>query len=386
MHFDVYLQNLKTKKTMANKNLHDRPFDEGTITKLEIFENYAKEWLPTFIMSCPDKDLWIFDFFAGPGRDKRGIAGSPIRTLQQIKAQSGNIFQKRCRLHVCLNEFDSAKVNTLKQCCEQFINDNPELSRLRDKYLFLDYQNEDFAKLFHNYYGIMYSNPSLVFLDQNGMKFLAEKYLSSLDSLPHIDFLYYLSSSYFNRFGDTPAFQTNMKIDMEKVRQNPYKYIHRSILEQIKEHLPQGSSLKLYPFTIKKGPNIYGIIFGAKHPLAVDKFLRTAWRKNSINGEANFDIDDDTNKNQLDIFGKTRQTKIESFQSELRRQVLNGFLKTNKDVFDYTLEQGHISQHASDELKKMKKEDLIDYEERTPLVNYNNVYKERRIISYKIKK
>lgn len=35
---------------MGTKNLHDKAFDDTTITKLEIFENYTKEWLPTFIM------------------------------------------------------------------------------------------------------------------------------------------------------------------------------------------------------------------------------------------------------------------------------------------------------------------------------------------------
>ena len=33
-------------------DLHRHPFDEGTITKLEIFEAYTKEWLPVFVM-CP---------------------------------------------------------------------------------------------------------------------------------------------------------------------------------------------------------------------------------------------------------------------------------------------------------------------------------------------
>jgi hypothetical protein len=28
---------------MPRKGLHEKPFDEGTITKLEIFENYAKD-------------------------------------------------------------------------------------------------------------------------------------------------------------------------------------------------------------------------------------------------------------------------------------------------------------------------------------------------------
>lgn len=369
---------------MAIKNLHEHPFVEETIVKLEIFEDYLKEWLPTFVMSRANADIWIFDFFAGPGKDTAGIAGSPLRILQQIKAQSGNIFQKKCRVNVCLNEYNSAKFTTLKQCCEQYIESDDELCRLYGKYLSLKFHNEDFAELFPQYYNIIHSYPSLVFLDQNGMKFLADKYLSDLERLPHTDFLYFLSSSYFIRFGDTPAFQTNMKIDMEKIRQNPYKYVHRSILQQLKEHLPQGTTLKLYPFTIKKGTNIYGIIFGAKHPLAVDKFLRTVWNKNEINGEANFDIDDDKAKGQLDIFGEKRLTKIELFQSELRQRILEGELQTNKDVFNYTIEQGHIPRHASEELKRMKKDKLVDYDEKSPLVNYDKVYKERRIISYKL--
>ena len=47
---------------MATKNLHDHPFDEGTLIKLEIFEDYLKEWFPTFVMSHADSDIWIFDF------------------------------------------------------------------------------------------------------------------------------------------------------------------------------------------------------------------------------------------------------------------------------------------------------------------------------------
>ena len=61
-------------------------------------------------------------------------------------------------------------------------------------------------------------------------------------------------------------------------------------------------------------------------------------------------------------------------------------MRTNKEVFDYTLEQGHIPQHASDKLKEMKKEKLIEYDAQTPLVNYDQVYKKKRIVSYKMAK
>ena len=53
-------------------------------------------------------------------------------------------------------------------------------------------------------------------------------------------------------------------------------------------------------------------------------------------------------------------------------------------MFLITLWNKAIPQHASDELKQMKKEHLIGYDERTPLVNYDQVYKKKRIISYQL--
>ena len=35
---------------MAVKDLHDKPFDQGTLTKLEIFERYTQAWIPVFAM------------------------------------------------------------------------------------------------------------------------------------------------------------------------------------------------------------------------------------------------------------------------------------------------------------------------------------------------
>jgi three-Cys-motif partner protein len=366
---------------MPRKDLHEKPFDEGTITKLEIFENYAKVWLPTFIMSG-HKELWIFDFFAGTGYDKNGVAGSPIRILQQIKSQIGNIFKQATKINVCFNELEKEKKNLLEESCKQFISDNPELERAGLK---VHFRNSNFAELFPKTLPIIRKYPSLVYLDQNGMKFLADKYIDDLEKTTTTDFLYFLSSSYFVRFGKTSAFQTNMNIDIERAKKNPYKYIHKSILEQLREKLPRNTKLSLYPFTIKKGANVYGIIFDATHRRAVDKFLKTAWDKNSINGEANFDIDDDIEKAKPSLFEEMRlPTKIEIFKKNLRQEILNGIIKTNKDAFDYTLKQGHISSHATDEVSAMKKEKKIQYDGKSPLINYEQIYRNDRIIHFQI--
>lgn len=369
---------------MAIKNLHDHPFDEGTITKLEIFEAYTKEWLPVFVMS-PYKHICLFDLFAGPGRDQNGVAGSPIRILQQINGMLESIFSRGKRVYVWLNEYDQNKFETLQNNCNQFIKDNEALKNAIEKETVkLKYTRCDFAELFPEIITIIKRFPSLVFLDQNGIKFLSDQYFKELVTTSTVDFLYYVSSSYFFRFGERPEFSMNVQIDMQRAKENPYKFIHRSLLEQFREKLPADSNMKLYPFSIKKGANVYGIIFGASHPLAVDKFLNVAWKKNTINGEANFDIDEDMTKSQLLIFEDKKPTKIEAFAALLREKVLNQELRTNEDVYLFTLDQGHIPAHASEVLKQMKKEGLIDFAEKSPLVNYEQVYKNNRIISFQV--
>lgn len=374
---------------MPTKDLHEKPFTEETITKLEIFENYAKAWIPTFIMNKWCFEMNIFDFFAGTGYDKNGVPGSPIRILTQIAEQVGNIFKTKQRITVYLNELDESKFELLKKSCSKFIEDNLELRRCFDKKLLkIIYTNKGCEEVFDNYYEKMQKNPSLVYLDQNGVKFLADKYFLRLIQCKQVDFLYFISSSYFIRFGKQEEFKNILYIDWENAHRNPYRYIHQYILEKLREKISTSNKTHLYPFTIKKGPNIYGIIFGATHIRAVDKFLNITWKENEINGNANFDIDDDTLKNlqQEDLFGNKEYTKIQKFQNDIRAKVLDGILHTNKDVYIYSLEEGHIPKHAEEVLKEMKHQNMISYEGRTPLVNYNQVIKNQRIISYEIVK
>jgi hypothetical protein len=51
------------------RNLHQKPFDEGTRDKLELYREYLREWLLVFINGTSVDILQILDFFAGPGSD-----------------------------------------------------------------------------------------------------------------------------------------------------------------------------------------------------------------------------------------------------------------------------------------------------------------------------
>jgi three-Cys-motif partner protein len=357
---------------------HSKPFDEGTLAKLEIFEDYAQAWIPTFVMQGYE-EIYIFDFFAGPGRDINGVDGSPIRILKRVREQINYIFQKNVKLTLFLNEFDKQKFKALQSSCSGYLEQYEEV----DRAISIKYFNRDFCELFDELLPFIEAYPSLVYLDQNGIKY-TEKYIAKLERTSRTDFLCFVSSSSVWRFGSQSEFKSHLSLDMNEVKSQPYKFIHRSLISYLKVNLPLDTDLKLYPFTIKKGCNIYGIIFGASHLRAVDKFLSIVWKRNETNGEANFDIDDDDKKGQLSIFDhQATFTKIEAFQRLVRENILNGRIANNLEMFAFVMEEGHIGKHAAECIKKMKEDREISYDARTPLLTYEN-YKQEKKLDYRV--
>lgn len=368
---------------MPYKDLHSEPFNDSTIAKLEIFEDYAQAWIPTFVMQSREQ-IHIFDFFAGTGYDKTGVKGSPIRILDKLKGQIGNIFTKGTKVVVHFNEFQpnkskQEKFELLQESCREYLAENNDVKRA----ITLKLYNSPCEELFPKLLRLIEDYPSLVYLDQNGIKFLSDSYLLSLEKCQETDFLYFVSSSYFWRFGDHDAFKMHLNIDLEEAKKDPYKFIHKSVIKQLKRKLPQNTKLRLYPYTLEKGANIHGIIFGASHPRAVDKFLSIAWKRNELNGEANFDIYNDRKPSQMNLFGE-KKSKIEIFQDNVANHVLEGLIKNNHELFQFTLDNGHIGNHSAKTMRKLKKDGKVEYEGKSPLVTYDNVHKKKRLVNYQV--
>src|SRR5205807_2291518 len=102
---------------MPPSKFHDKPFDEGTLTKLGLFELYAREWLPVFLARPTPlrRVLHMFDFFAGPGTDSKGVPGSPIRLLNQLSAYRDKPGWNNVQIRVHLFDASKRKIKQLKQ-------------------------------------------------------------------------------------------------------------------------------------------------------------------------------------------------------------------------------------------------------------------------------
>lgn len=369
---------------MANKDIFDDPFDEGTLAKLEIFEKYFEEWLPTFLMSNFNKPIQVFDLFAGIGYDKIRQEGSPIRILKIINKYRNIIESNGKKVCVYLNDNNPSKYDALSLNTQTKLNEFALTSLVQIKVTNLTFV--ECLKLYHNE---LTKGCNLLFIDQNGFKEVNEEIFKYLINLEVTEFIFFLSSSHIHRFANIPEVQkTHPKFDFEKIKMASRRKVHNVVCEEYEKYVPKGiRSYGLFPFSIIKSDNnnVYGLIFVSKHILGADKFLDTVWRKNPINGNANFDIDDDLSKMQPDLFEGKKLTKIEAFQNTLKEKILIGELKNNSEAYFFTINAGHIHNHADQIIRDMKRQKLIDYESSSPLVNYEQVIKKRRLQEFKVK-
>ena len=343
---------------MPTADFHNRPFDEGTLTKLQIFELYAREWLPVFLAKedPPYDEIHLFDFFAGPGTDSAGVHGSPLRLLAQLKEYRGQPGWKKVRGHVHFFDESAAKIQKLEE--------NVARHGLRLADVTLDLRPLTFERAFAECSSIL-ANPNaakLIFIDQYGVDEVTPEVFRKLVNSPTCDFLFFLSSSTLHRFRDHPA------IKQKIVRPDDYFHVHRAALDYYRGLIPAGQRYFLAPFSIKKGSNIYGLIFGSAHPLGMDKFLQVAWQSDHISGEADFDIGrDNIRRDELVLpLDEMRPSKITGFEAELEHLLRHERLKNELDVMHVCFDYGVKRQHSERVLMKLKQEGIIDMDFRVP--------------------
>ncbi len=344
------------------KDLNKKPYDEATLTKLEIFEQYLVAWLPVFIQTPHTNKAMICDFCAGSGYDSIGTPGSPIRIVRRIDDYRGQIFQNDIHIDIVLNEVKPKKYRELKSAVTESFQEKSWHGKVT-----LSCHNKDFQKLFRQQYQSLKQQPNLLFIDQYGVKQVTNEIFQMLIGLNKTDFLFFISSSAMKRFAGTAEFRTLFPdIDPDEISAAKHEKIHRIMLDYYTRKIPKDNPIRLYPFSLKKGANIYGLIFGSKHPLGVEKFLDLAWDQNTMNGEANFDIDGDVEKRQPTLFDslpgfERPKTKREFFEDSLEKFLYKHGQVTNRDVYYFTLIHGHPKSHAGECTRRLKREGKLEY-------------------------
>lgn len=140
--------------------------------------------------------------------------------------------------------------------------------------------------------------------------------------------------------------------------------MHRKVLDHYKSLIGNGKKYFLAPFSIRKGANVYGLIFGTNHTLGIEKFLRVAWKRDALRGEANFDIDDE----RIDVLRPKlfeemdKPNKRQVFEKNLTDEILKKGLVLRYGIYLYALNEGFQLKDVNSLLKKLKSDKRIDFD------------------------
>jgi three-Cys-motif partner protein len=340
---------------------HEQPFDEATELKLQLFRGYIREWLPVFLTRHRKRrqkytQANIYDFFAGPGQDAEGNPGSPAIIVEELKRYCEERRSlKADNVDVCLVFNDDNQEHIRK--LQSFIG---EMSCPRDC-CHIKYTSQPFQDALCDCLPDIQRRGSanLIIMDQFGVKEVTPKTLRQLADCSTTDILFFISSSFVRRFIEQPVIAKRFQLRLEDIKTVDYNDTHRLICTYYRTEL-RDKEYYLAPFSIKKGSNIYGVIFGSGHLLGLEKFLTVCWAQDKITGEANYNIDGDFSwSGKKSLFKEDNVIK----KQDLFGQDLTSFIETqspdNREIYQFCLIHGFLPRHAREILNPMQKDGVL---------------------------
>jgi len=255
--------------------------------------------------------------------------------MEELQSHKELIFSSKRPISILFNDKSKPKIAKLEEICSA------------RKYSWTpQFESLDFADSFAKHKSEIGSSPSFVFLDQNGVKFVTRDIFTYLTGCNRTDILFFFASSHQRRFSDEFANELHISAD------TPHWDVHRRVADVYRGWAPNGYFVGQY--SIMKGSNIYGLIFGSSHWLGMYKFLRADPE------EANYEIDAPVL--QGDLFTGHKMTKVEALAIELENLIRKQVLKTDGDVVMHSISQGILpSKVAPDLYRKLKEQGVLSH-------------------------
>lgn len=352
------------------KNINETPFDEGTLLKLDIFRKCFREWYPVFIHDTYTKYVCVFDMFAGSGYDSAHNQGSPIILLDEARGDKRchckHIQSPNCtkQIYFCFNELKKKKFAELKENANHFLT-NCQIENHCENcpiLTYLKFYNKPFQTLINSQAinRILQRNDigKFVLMDQYGIKEVTEDIFKMLVTSPKTDFIFFISSQTIKRFAEMDAVKNYFDVNKIHFDNSKPKECHRIIKEYFENLLPSGKEYYLHSFTIQKGSNYYGLIFGTSHSLGMEKFLKVCWEEDPLSGDSNCNIDNDYEEDTL-FYDESQSSKKIKIIQDLREKILSGQIANNLSGLKYTLKNGCLPTLFVDVVKELKQKNKL---------------------------
>lgn len=325
------------------KDMHKSKWDNATITKLNVFEQYVNDWLNVTLNFNQDDEVYdtleIYDLFCGSGFDgTKTERGSPIRILDAVLKRN----KKGKTIKIYFNDRDKNKIDELKQII------NKKYKNLKSENIELHFSSQDVS----NYIIDSKKYYKLIFLDEYGIQHINK----IKDFLRNgTDILIFISSGHVRRFLGEDSFQKYFDTTLisKKDFEGKSNYETHRVISNYFKKLFLNSYIS--PFSlIKDNNNINGIIFISNHRKGQEQFLKTAWIIDKDFGEGNRNLDRDITKDKGSLF----YSNIEPSEKEQKyKTILIDYLKeyrTNIEIKNFGLDNGFLPKHTNKIFKEIQ--------------------------------
>ena len=324
---------------MTKIDINKKPFHEATMLKLDIFRRCFREWFPVFVHHPGVKS----------GTDSEGNPGSPIILLEEAKGNERQhcaaLIKNKKSVVFGFNEKEKEKKELLNKATNNFLlkckSGCPFKNCVyanaiycRDTSFEEIMKSDNFEKILANK-----NYAKFILLDQYGFSQITKDVFLKLVTSPLTDFIFFISSSFIKRFRDMDAVKTYIDTNRLEFEEKKPKECHRIIADYFRNHIPANMEYYIHHFTIQKGANYYGLIFGTSHSLGMEKFVKVCWMEDENSGESNCNIDNDFEKGFL-FYDPTNTTKKIKIKEELELLILKGKIKSNVEGLKWVLSHG----------------------------------------------
>lgn len=351
-------------------DINKNTFDEKTLLKLDIFKDCFKDWFPVFLNNKYVTDIHIMDLFSGSGTDNDGNYGSPLLLLDEVKGSQGNYCEQadldKKRIHFWFNDCRADKVEELKNNVKNFIASCQKDCPLGNCYFKdkIKVSSEKFEDIFNSeQFHRICSNRQFgkfLVLDQYGFKEVGDEIFKRLIQYPKLDFIFFVTSHVIRRFKNHDY--VNKRIDSSQIDfDENTKLTHRQIADHYRSLIPEGVEYYVHHFSIIKGANRYGLIFGSGHTYGMEKFLSTCWNKDPYAGESDEMINPDYEFGSL-FAGTEPLKKKEDVKNIVKNKILEGVVYDNITGLKLVLQNGCRGDVYVDAVEELKKDGLIEFD------------------------
>lgn len=356
---------------MARTDINKHEFTEETKLKLDLFRECYMEWFPVFVHNPYIKRIYVYDMFAGSGKDTVGNPGFPIILFQESRGDKKQHCQSLLKnnapkVSFAFNEYKPLKKDEL----ETTVSKEFELCKsecaeaecpFEKSFYFGQNDFSDLIKNSVNFNQILSNNEyaKFILLDQYGFKQINDEVFLKLVNSPNTDFIFFIASSFIKRFNEMPAVAAYFADHKISYDDSKPKECHRVIADYFRNLIPAEKEYYLHSFTIKKGTNYYGLIFGTNHSLGMEKFVKVCWKHDNQAGESNCNINNDFEQDSL-FYSQTNTIKKVAVQEELEYKILHSEISDNETGLKYALKKGCEPKLFVETVKKLQNQNKIE--------------------------